>query len=41
MKFLRYGSEGEEKPGFLDENGRIRDLSSKVNDLKGDSLNPD
>jgi 2-keto-4-pentenoate hydratase/2-oxohepta-3-ene-1,7-dioic acid hydratase in catechol pathway len=40
MKLLRYGPPGEEKPGLLDENGRIRDLSDKLNDLDGAALDP-
>ena len=28
MKLLRYGPSGREKPGLLDADGRIRDLSS-------------
>ncbi|QDL90913.1 fumarylacetoacetate hydrolase family protein [Paroceanicella profunda] len=35
MKFLRYGEQGEEKPGLLDSEGHIRDLSGKVSDLSG------
>ena len=38
MKLLRYGPRGEEKPGLLDEDGGIRDLSAHVTDLGGDSL---
>ena len=38
MKFLRYGSPGEEKPGLLDKNGIIRDLSHKINDFEGLTL---
>ena len=41
MKLLRFGPPGEEKPGLLDENGRIRDLSDKLNDLDGAALDPD
>ena len=41
MKLLRYGPPGREKPGLLDENGRIRDLSDKLNDIEGDALDPD
>ena len=41
MKLLRFGLPGEEKPGLLDENGRIRDLSDKLNDLDGAALDPD
>ena len=38
MKFLRYGGRGEEKPGFLDQNGQIRDLSVIIGDLSGSVL---
>jgi 2-keto-4-pentenoate hydratase/2-oxohepta-3-ene-1,7-dioic acid hydratase in catechol pathway len=38
MKFLRYGEVGAEKPGVLDSEGRIRDLSGGVDDLAGDVL---
>jgi 2-keto-4-pentenoate hydratase/2-oxohepta-3-ene-1,7-dioic acid hydratase in catechol pathway len=41
MKLLRYGAPGREKPGALDENGQIRDLSSHVPDLRGEVLHPD
>ncbi len=41
MKLLRYGPKGEEKPGLLDGNGRIRDLSDKINDIDGEVLDPD
>lgn len=40
MKFLRYGAPGQEKPGILDNQGRIRDLSEKVSDLSGAVLDP-
>ncbi|GAA0315155.1 fumarylacetoacetate hydrolase family protein [Sphingomonas oligophenolica] len=33
MKLLRYGPVGQEKPGLLDANGRIRDLSGHIGDL--------
>ena len=35
MKLLRYGPKGQEKPGLVDEEGRIRDLSEKINDIDG------
>ncbi|SPL70675.1 fumarylacetoacetate hydrolase family protein [Acinetobacter stercoris] len=35
MKLLRFGEKGQEKPGILDQNGQIRDLSSVVNDING------
>ncbi|MBC8338776.1 MAG: fumarylacetoacetate hydrolase family protein [Alphaproteobacteria bacterium] len=41
MKLLRFGPKGQEKPGLLDANGRIRDLSDKINDLDGAALDPD
>jgi 2,4-didehydro-3-deoxy-L-rhamnonate hydrolase len=40
MKLLRYGSVGNEKPGVLDDQGRIRALSSVLPDLNADSLTP-
>ena len=41
MKFLRYGPSGQEKPGLLDDQGQIRDLSAVIPDLAGSSLLPD
>lgn len=41
MKLLRYGNPGAEKPGLLDSNGAIRDLSGVVPDIAGDLLLPD
>ena len=32
MKLLRFGPEGQEKPGLLDAEGRIRDLSALLDD---------
>ena len=40
MKLCRYGPSGEEKPGLVDENGRIRDLSGHVDDITPDALSP-
>ena len=40
MKLLRYGKKGEEKPGLLDTNGEIRDLSQLIGDLDGQHLGP-
>ncbi|HEX8603694.1 MAG TPA: fumarylacetoacetate hydrolase family protein, partial [Pseudoduganella sp.] len=34
MKLLRYGPKGDEKPGLLDPEGRIRDLSGYIPDLE-------
>lgn len=41
MKLLRYGPKGQEKPGCLDVDGRVRDLSDHVTDIAGDALLPD
>ncbi len=38
MKLLRYGPKGQEKPGLLDQHGKIRDLSKVVDDIAGDTL---
>jgi hypothetical protein len=40
MKLLRFGSRGREKPGLVDAQGRIRDLSKIVLDVAGDVLSP-
>ncbi|MDD2869345.1 ureidoglycolate lyase [Neomegalonema sp.] len=41
MKLLRYGPKGQEKPGLLDDSGRLRDLSAHVEDLAGAALEPE
>jgi len=40
MKLLRYGAKGAEKPGLLDADNQIRDLSGHVADIAGDVLTP-
>jgi hypothetical protein len=40
MKLLRYGEPGRERPGLIDGTGRLRDLSSIVEDIRGDTLLP-
>jgi 2-keto-4-pentenoate hydratase/2-oxohepta-3-ene-1,7-dioic acid hydratase in catechol pathway len=40
MKLLRFGPPGRERPGILDAEGRIRDLSKVVADIAGDVLGP-
>lgn len=40
MKLLRFGELGAEKPGLLDADGQIRDLSSRINDITGATLSP-
>ena len=39
MKLLRVGKKGKEKPGILDIDGKIRDISSHINDLNPENLN--
>ncbi|KAF0138011.1 MAG: fumarylacetoacetate hydrolase [Xanthobacteraceae bacterium] len=41
MKLLRYGAKGAEKPGLLDANGQVRDLSAHVSDIGGAALAPE
>ncbi len=41
MKLLRFGAPGQEKPGVLDANNRVRDLSGVVPDISGDALLPE
>ena len=38
MKLLRYGPVGQEKPGLLDGDGRIRDLSGLIPDVTVDAI---
>ena len=40
MRLLRYGPKGREKPGLLDADGRIRDLSKKIADITPEILAP-
>ncbi|WP_427192653.1 fumarylacetoacetate hydrolase family protein [Serratia marcescens] len=40
MKLLRYGEPGQERPGMLDEQGRLRDLSQHIADVGGAALSP-
>lgn len=41
MKLLRYGAPGQEKPGTLDTQGQIRDLSRIVPDITGETISPE
>jgi 2-keto-4-pentenoate hydratase/2-oxohepta-3-ene-1,7-dioic acid hydratase in catechol pathway len=41
VKLLRYGPKGREKPGILDKDGKIRDLSAHVPDIAGTALLPE
>ena len=38
MKLVRFGAEGDEKPGLIDEHGNLRDLSAYVDDISGQTL---
>ena len=40
MKLVRYGPAGREKPGLIDTDGQLRDLSRKVKDIDGTTLAP-
>ena len=39
MKLVRYGNEGAERPGLVDANGVLRDLSAHISDIDGSMLN--
>ncbi|MCH8686189.1 fumarylacetoacetate hydrolase family protein [Pedomonas mirosovicensis] len=40
MKLLRYGPKGQEKPGLLDADGKLRDLSGHVSDITPAEVTP-
>ena len=40
MKLVRFGAPGAEKPGLVDGQGAVRDLSAHVKDITGDVLGP-
>jgi len=40
MKLVRFGPAGKEKPGIIDKNGKIRDLSKVVKDINAEALSP-
>ncbi len=40
MKLLRFGPTGQEKPGLVDADGGIRDLSGEIDDVNGAALDP-
>jgi len=41
MKLVRFGTAGAERPGLIDAEGRIRDLSGHVADISGATLTPE
>ena len=38
MKLVRYGNPGKEKPGLIDADGKLRDLSAVIRDITPDQL---
>ena len=40
MKLLRYGPKGKEKPGILDQHGKIRSLAKVIKDVDGEAISP-
>ncbi|MEO1092078.1 MAG: fumarylacetoacetate hydrolase family protein [Pseudomonadota bacterium] len=40
MKLVRYGPVGHEKPGLIDSGGRLRDLSSVIDDVTATTVDP-
>ena len=40
MKLMRYGAKGAEKPGLVDAEGRVRDLSGELGDITASTLSP-
>jgi 2,4-didehydro-3-deoxy-L-rhamnonate hydrolase len=40
MKLVRLGAPGAEKPGLIDAQGGVRDLSAHIKDITGDTLSP-
>jgi 2,4-diketo-3-deoxy-L-fuconate hydrolase len=41
MKLVRYGATGAERPGLIDAEGTLRDLSGHIDDIAGDALTPE
>jgi len=41
MKLVRFGPLGHEKPGLVDADGRVRDLSAQLADITPDALSPE
>lgn len=41
MKLVRYGEVGQEKPGMIDSDGHLRDLSAHIDDISGAALSND
>ena len=41
MRLVRWGDAGAEKPGMIDADGALRDLSAQIDDVNGHTLAPD
>ncbi|TVQ38377.1 MAG: FAA hydrolase family protein [Geminicoccaceae bacterium] len=41
MKLVRYGTAGEERPGLIDGEGKLRDLGAVIEDVDGTTLSPE
>jgi 2-keto-4-pentenoate hydratase/2-oxohepta-3-ene-1,7-dioic acid hydratase in catechol pathway len=41
LKLVRYGEAGAERPGLIEADGKIRDLSKHVGDIAGAAIGPD
>jgi 2-keto-4-pentenoate hydratase/2-oxohepta-3-ene-1,7-dioic acid hydratase in catechol pathway len=41
MKLVRFGPAGSEKPGIVDQSGKIRDLSGHISDINADAISQD
>lgn len=41
MKFVRYGPHGDEKPGLIDVNGKVQDLSAQFDNITDEALVPE
>jgi 2-keto-4-pentenoate hydratase/2-oxohepta-3-ene-1,7-dioic acid hydratase in catechol pathway len=40
MKLIRHGAPGQERPGLVDADGTLRDLSAHLDDIAGEALDP-
>jgi 2,4-didehydro-3-deoxy-L-rhamnonate hydrolase len=41
VKLVRFGPAGEERPGMIDADGKLRDLSAHIDDIAGAALSPE
>src|SRR5690349_2939210 len=41
MKLCRYGPRGHERPGMVDANSIVRDLSAVIDDITGATISPE